>query len=139
MEPEMAVEPPMEPPMEPEMAVEPPMEAPLAASVRVDVKGVPKGAAVLIDGKRVRLPATFPGARGLHSLVITAAGYEPFVKNIEYIQDVELTFDAVRVSRGMDSGRKPDPDTAMLPDAMMEAPAPMNEGMGGVDFNKPDF
>lgn len=141
MEPEMAVQPPPETPMEPEMAIQPPpetpMETPLPATITVDVSGVPRNAIILIDGKKIRLPASFPGSRGMHSLVVTAPGYEPFIRNIEYTQDITVQFDAPKASGK--SGMKPNPassEPAMPPENMTESPMkdPMN-----VDFNTPDF
>ena len=92
-------------------------------------------------------PARFPGARGMHSLVITAPGYEPFIQSVEFTQNIELTYNAPRVSKGSDSGMKTTeasmpaemtPDI-MTPDIIKEpSPPTMKENMN-VDFNSPDF
>jgi len=139
------MEPVMEPPMEPDMTTEPVMEAvmeaPLPAEVNINVVNVPKGATIMIDGLKSQLPLKIPGARGTHSLVITASGYEPFVKNIEYISDVHMVFDAPRVSKiPGTSTMKPPTESAMDKpmEAPMETPMDMPASMP-VDVNRPDF
>ena len=51
-----------------------------AHSVRLEVHGLPPGAHVFLDGRRVHLPATLRGNGTRHVLRIVAAGYEPYVK-----------------------------------------------------------
>ncbi len=136
MEPVM--EPDMPAVMEPDMPVV--MEPPLPAEISIDVVSVPKGATILIDGKKAVLPLKVPGARGQHSLVITATGYEPFIKNLEYTSDLHLVFDAPRVSKIPVGNMKPPVDTPMdrPMDPPMDPPMDMPASMP-VDVNRPDF
>jgi serine/threonine-protein kinase len=133
------MEPDMPPVMEPDMPLV--MEAPLPAEITVDVANLPKGATVQLDGLKVTLPLKKPGAQGMHSLVITATGYEPFIKNIEFTTDVNLAFDSPRTSGMTPPGSmkppvEPPMEKTMDPpmDAPMDMPAPMP-----VDVNRPDF
>lgn len=139
MEPDMpaTMEPDMPAVMEPEM--EAVMESPLPAEITVDVANLPKGATVMLDGLKVALPIRKPGARGMHSLVITASGYEPFVKNIEFTTDVNLAFDAPRAAKLPPGGMKPPVDVPM--DKPMDPPMdpPMDMVPMPVDVNRPDF
>jgi len=136
MEPDMPAV--MEPVMEPDMPAV--MEAPLPAEININVVNVPKGATVLIDGKKMTLPVKLPGARGQHSLVITASGYEPFIKNIEYREDVHLVFDAPRIQKVTVNSMKPPVDGPMEKpmETPMETPMDMPSSMP-VDVNRPDF
>ncbi|MBU1069526.1 protein kinase [Myxococcota bacterium] len=136
MEPDMPVV--MEAVMEPDMPVV--MEAPLPAEIAINVVNVPKGASILLDGKKTTLPIKLPGARGQHSLVITAPGYEPFVKNIEYRADVHLVFDADRIQKVTVNSMKPPVDNPMEKPMVtpMETPMDMPSSMP-VDVNRPDF
>mgnify|MGYP000914555385 FL=1 len=137
MEPVM--EPAMEPVMEPAMD-EPIMEPPLPAEINIDVANLPKGATIMLDGKKVNLPLKQAGAKGMHSLVVTASGYEPFVKNIEFTADVNLAFDAPRVVKTPGGTMKPpvDPPMDKRMDPPMDPPMDMPASMP-VDVNRPDF
>lgn len=142
MEMEMTITAPMETPMEANMPVESPMETPLPEKVVVNILGVPKGASVLIDGKKVVLPAHFPGAHGMHSVVITAPGYDPFIKTIEYTQNVELVYDAPRTSKTkpvMNTKEKTSMHTETPTIENMNEPPPSMTNNMKVDFNTPDF
>ncbi len=147
---EKAMEPEMEAPMEPEMEapMEPEMEAPMEvfpAEVTLKVDKVPRGAVIQLDNDRVTLPLKKPGARGKHSLIITASGHENWIRSIEFTEDIHLVYDAPRIGRTpVTTGMRPaEMEPVMVEPPMVETPAmvepPMPAGMKPVDVTKPDF
>jgi len=71
---------------------------------RIDLEGIPAGAAVSLDGRPAVLPLQLPRGADKHRITVTAAGFEPFELSVDGSKDQSVS---VTLKKTLASAEKP--------------------------------